>query len=360
MKYDVVIIGAGIMGSATAYYLSKTRKKILLLDQFTIENNMNSSQDYSRTFRYEYGEDEFYTKLAVESLKLWKDVENESGKKLYFQCGVLSIGESDNDYAMKGYKTLKKLGHKVDLLKGHYLKKKFPQFSANFGVLDYHGGILEASTAVKIFIELAIRNKVKVIENSKVNEIQNNAVILESGQRIECEKVVVTCGAWTSKLIKVPLKATRQQLVYFKPKNVEKFKENNFPIFAYLDKGFYGFPIHGIAAVKISNHIPGQLVNPDTVKRTVNEEFIKKCRNFLKEHIPELADAKVIKTKTCLYTMTADEDFIIDKINDNLIIGAGFSGHGFKFAPLIGKVLSDLTLNKKIDYDISRFKIDRF
>ena len=359
MEYDIIIIGAGVMGSAAAYYLSKSGKKILIIDQFKVKNDLNSSQDYSRVFRYEYGEDEFYTNLAVKSLKLWKEFEKDAKKQFYFQCGALLIAEGEEEYAMKSYKTLKKLGHKVDLLNERDLSDRFPQFSAKFGVLDHQGGILEASSAVESFINLAKQNGVEILENIKVDKIKKNSIILENKRVINFNKLIVTCGAWASKILDLPVKATKQQIIYFKPKNAENFSKDNFPLFAYLDKGFYGVPIHGIDAVKISNHLPGEISDPDN-DRKVSEKFIQSCKDFFKEFIPELADAEVIKTKVCFYSMTSDEDFIIDKLDDNIIIGAGFSGHGFKFGPLLGKILADLALRGRTKYDISRFKLDRF
>ncbi|MCH8004422.1 MAG: N-methyl-L-tryptophan oxidase [Nanoarchaeota archaeon] len=359
MEYDIVIVGAGVMGAATAFYLSKYGKKILLLDQFRVKNTLNSSQDYSRVFRYEYGDDEFYTNLAVESLKLWKEFERETGRQFYFQCGELLIAESKENYALKCYKTLKKLDHPVDLLDEKDLKKRFPQFSAKLGVLDHHGGVLEASSVVESFVERAKKNGVLILENAKVIRIENDTVFLD-GKNIKFKKLVVTCGVWTSKLIDVPITITKQQLVYFKPKNIQNFTKDKFPLFGYLDKGFYGFPIHGIDAVKVSNHLPGKVVDPDEDDRKVSEDFIESCKSFFRKFIPDLADTEVVKTKVCFYSMTSDEDFIIDKLNDRVIIGAGFSGHGFKFAPLIGKILSDLAISGETQYDISRFRMNRF
>lgn len=359
MGYDIIIIGAGVMGTSSAYYLSKKGKKVLLLDQYAVENDINSSQDYSRAFRYEYGDDEFYTNLAVESLKLWKQLEIESNKKLYFQCGSLLLGETEDDYATRSFNTLKKLGHKVDRLSKEDLNNRYPQFSSKFAVFDYHGGILAASSAVKAFIGLAKKNGVEIREKTKVNAVDDHAVILEDGIKLEGRKIVITSGVWVNKLLNISLsiKAAKQQLVYFKPKNLDRFRKEVFPMFAYLDQGFYGFPIHGIKAVKISNHTPGEIVEPLTVDRTVNETFIKECREFFSKFIPELADSEVIKTKVCLYDMSPNEDFLVDRLNEDVVVATGFSGHGFKFAPLIGKMVGDLILNKEINQEYSRFKL---
>jgi monomeric sarcosine oxidase len=361
MKYDVVIIGAGVMGAATAYYLSKVQKNILLLDQYEVQNNRNSSQDHSRVFRYEYGTDEFYSTLAVESLKLWKEVEKESDTQLYFKCGCLLLGKTDDTYAMKSYRTMKKLGLPIELLDRKDFHKRFPQFNSEGGVLDPNGGVIEANTATNTFVALAQKNGVQVRTNTKVIDIDDKSVVLDTGEKIHAGKIVVTAGVWNTKLLKnkITVIPSRQELIYFQPKNQEMFQKDKFPTFGHLESGFYGIPIHRINAVKIANHFPGEPVDPDTVDRNATEEFITKCREFLKQYIPDLADTKVIETKVCLYDMTKNEDFILDKLTENIIIGAGFSGHGFKFAPVIGKILADLTLIGKTTYDISRFRLQK-
>jgi len=359
MKYNTIIIGAGVMGATTAYYLSKQQNNILLLDQYEFKNALNSSQDHSRVFRYEYGTDEFYTILAVEALQLWKEIEKESQRKLYYQCGCLLLGKAHDTYAMKSFNTMKKLGLDVSLLEDREFKNKFPQFSDTAGVFDPNGGVLEANTATNTCIEMAQQNGVSLRPNTKVLDIQENTVTLENGEKLLTENIVVTAGVWSTKLLKnkIPVIPSRQELIYFQPKNRELFQKDRFPAFGHLESGFYGIPIHKINAVKIANHFPGEIADPDTVNRHATETFIKQCREFLGEHIPDLADGEVIESKICLYDMTPDEDFILDKLTDTIIIGGGFSGHGFKFAPLIGKILADLTFYGKTALPIERFSL---
>ncbi len=363
MKYDVVIVGAGIMGTAAAYYLSKAHKKILLFDQFELENDKNASQDYSRVFRYVYAKDAFYTKLTIESLKLWKEIEKTAKTKLYFPCGVFLMGKEKNGYSIQSYKTMKKLNQKVELLEGKRLKSRFPQFAGNAGVLDPYGGILEAKKAVKVFATLAVKNGVIVKTKSKAIRINNQSIVLKNGKRIRADKIIVTAGSWTKKLLgnKIRIIPTKQEVVFFKPKNLKLFSKEYFPVFAHLESGFYGFPIHkGIDAIKIANHFPGNPIDPDNINKKVSKSFIDQCQAFFKKYIPQLEGSTVIKTKICPYDMTKNGDFIIDKISDSIIVGTGFSGHGFKFAPLIGKILADLALKGKTSTIIKRFRLNRF
>ena len=349
------------MGATTAYYLSKVQKNILLLDQYEIDNSLNSSYDHSRVFRYAYGTDEFYANLAVKALTLWNDIEKESNTQLYFRCGCLFLENAYDTYAMKSYKTMKKLGLPIELLDGKNLKDRFPQFNCDSGVLDPNGGVLEANTAVTTVVALAQKNGVQVRTKTKVIDIDEKIITVENGEKINADTIVVTAGVWNTKLLKnkIPVIPSRQELLYFKPKRPNIFQKNVFPTFGHLESGFYGIPIHGISAVKIANHFPGKPADPDTVDRNVTKEFIDQCREFLHTYIPELADGEVIKTKTCLYDMTPNEDFILDEISENIVIGAGFSGHGFKFAPLIGMILANLAIGKKNTFDLSRFTLDK-
>lgn len=352
------------MGLSTAYYLSKNQKKILLIDRFPIENGLNASWDYSKNFRYVYGDDEYYTKLSIKSLKLWKIIERESNVQLYFKSGCLLLGESDSSYAKKSYETMKKLKLDSTLLTRRALRNKFPQFNSRYALLDPNGGIIEADTAVKTLYLLAKKNGVKIKSGFKVVKIKENFVILENGKEITAEKIIITAGAWSQKLtpINLHLNITEQEVVYLKPKKLENFDKKKFPTFGYIDSnsGLYGIPIHRIDAVKIASHIPGKAIDPDKVSRKISKLFISECRKFLSQYIPDLANADVIESKICLYDMTPDENFILDKLSDNIIIGAGFSGHGFKFAPVIGKILADLALDGKTNYDINRFRLKRF
>ncbi len=357
----IVIVGGGIIGSAIAYFLSKTEKNILLIDQFPFHGMQNASSDYSRVFRYEYSKDLFYTNLAVESLKLWKEIEKIASQKIYYKTGVLLLGNQDGDYAMGSYESLKKLNLKVSYLEKEELRKRFPQFTSNYAVVDDNGGILDARLALQTFKDLAKNNGVKFMENIKVSKFENNTLFLEGGEKLLFRELIVASGGWTSKIIEnFPIKVTHQDVVFFKPENKSAFVPKNFPPFANLDSGFYGVPSFNIDGVKIANHLPGKGIDIEFIdNEIVPSEFIEKAQEFVKSFIPSLEDSEIIEKKVCFYDMTTEGDFIVDKIKENVFVAAGFSGHGFKFAPLIGKIMADLVKNINT-YDINRFKYKRF
>ncbi|MDE1825269.1 MAG: N-methyl-L-tryptophan oxidase [Candidatus Micrarchaeota archaeon] len=385
IAYDVIVVGAGIMGCSAAYNLSKKGKKVLLIEQFTVKGAFNQSQDHSRFFRYAYG-DPLYTKLAMESLKLWKALERESGTKLYFKGGLLSLCKEDGnntrysiqhsvgwgskisleksgrENVLQYYLALKKLGLKAELLEKKELNRRFPQFDASFGLLDPSGGVLSASAAIDVFVALGKKRGLKVREESRVIAIADNCVLLEHGEKIYARKIVVTAGFWINKLFggRYPIKTTRQEVLYIKPKNQSDFKIGKFPLFSYMEGDhFYGIPMHGINAVKVAVD-SAKSADPQKLKDSGEFKSTARLRKLAKYYIPKLANGKILEKKLCMYDISPDEDFIIDQPNSTMIVATGFSGHGFKFAPLIGRILADLAIYGSTKHDISRFSMKRF
>ncbi len=181
---------------------------------------------------------------------------------------------------------------------------------------------------------------------------------------------MIASGPWSRKLLpflQSKLTTTIQELVYFEPvletvPSDLSFEPNRFPIFLELESGFYGFPIHHSGAMKIANHHKGAVVDPDSSQRTVAQSFIESCRKFFSEFIPALADASVRETRVCVYNNTPDDDFIVDwhpRCNKVLVV-TGFSGHGFKFGPTIGRIAADLLLSGGTLFNIDRFRLTRF
>jgi monomeric sarcosine oxidase len=360
MKYDAVVIGAGVMGAATAYELSKTLKNILVVDQFDVVNSMNSSQDYSRVFRYAYG-DSYYAQMAVQTLPMWRELEAVSGHQLLTRSGCLLLDNKPGSYAEAAMSTLGSLGLPNSILDRAALLENYPQFSCNSAVLDPAGGVISAASTVAAMLEFALNRGIKIRTNCKVTQLDQGKIVLENSEIIHADKIVLAGGSWTTKLvdIAVPISPSRQEIIYFKPDEANLYTPDVFPTFGHLESGFYGIPVHGINAVKLAIHYPGTTVDPDTVDRLATPEFIQECREFLHQYIPGLADAEVVASKVCLYDMTPTEDFIIDNIGSKIVLGAGFSGHGFKFAPLIGRVLADLVLGRELVYNIDRLRIEK-
>lgn len=353
------------MGAATAYALSKmSDKEILLVDRYGVGNEYCSSNDVNRVFRYAYGNDQHYTKMAVESETLWKDLMKETGLKLVVPTGLLMLQGQDrnsNRFCESSYETLRRLGLGAEELKGEELRKRFPQFQADRGFLDPHGAVLFASKSLGAFSSQAKRRGVEILNKQvvSISKASKPKILTREGETIQAEKTVVTVGPWTNQLLDdglARMTPTRQQVFYLRPKtNPRLFDVEACPVF--FTDHHYGLPVAEIDGVKISNKELNDPVNPETAKRTVDRDQVEQCRAACRKFIPDLADGELVQSKVCLYDMTENSDFVIDTDPENhgIVYGYGFSGHGFKFAPLVGKLLAELALDRKPSFDLSRF-----
>lgn len=368
--FDIAIIGAGVMGAAAAADAARNGAQVALIDQSILPNPRAASVDHSKVFRFAYP-DALYAGMAVDALKLWRLLEEETGARLLTDTGILMIGRGQHST----YETLRALGLRAEMLDGRETVERFPQFNADalgFSVYDPSGALLHAEQAVRALIDLARQRGVHIIEGERVAGIKQgpNArvkIITEAGSEFDCARACIASGPWTRDLLAFlqdKLKTTRQEVVYFEPSPVTSrdFGAGRFPIFIELDSGFYGFPIHHAGAMKIANHHKGERVEMGSYETQVGDEFIAKCRAFFRRFIPQLAGARVRETRVCVYNNTPDDDFIIDwhPEVENALIVTGFSGHGFKFGPIVGRISAELLLSGRTSYNIDRFRLARF
>src|SRR5215510_9431631 len=369
--FDIVIVGAGVMGAAAACEVAGEGARVALIDQSTLPNPRAASVDHSKVVRFAYP-DPLYVTLAVDALDRWRRLEEETSTRLLTHTGTLLLGKHRPSFETECYEALRSLGLEAELLNSHEVVSRFPQFNPeafSFGVYDPSGAILHAETALRALIDLARLRGVEIIERERVIAIKQAPssrvlFITESGEEFTSERAMIASGPWSRKLlpdIADKLTTTRPELVYFEPSNRPRFEPGTFPIFIELESGFYGFPIHHRGAMKIANHHKGVQADPTSEDR-VGDEFIEECRTFFAEFIPALRDARLRETRMCIYNNTPDDDFIIDWHPDleNALIVTGFSGHGFKFAPTIGRIAADLVLSRGTSYDIKRFGLARF
>ncbi|MGA9768439.1 MAG: N-methyl-L-tryptophan oxidase [Blastocatellia bacterium] len=373
-SFDIAIIGAGVMGAAAACELAREGASVALLDQSTLPNPRAASIDHSKVFRFAYP-DALYAQMAVDALKLWRSLEEETGARLLTDTGVLMIGREQSSPEAETYETLRSLGLRVERLDSRETAARFSQFNPEafgFSVYDPSGAMLHATTIVRALIDLGRRRGVHIIEGARATEIMQSAngrvkIITESGDEFDCARACVASGPWTRNLfgfLRDNLKTTRQEVVYFEPEPfaAQDFTADRFPIFIDLDSGFYGFPIHHAGAMKIANHHKGEPVEIASYDPEVGDEFILRCREFFRKLIPQLASARVRETRVCVYNNTPDDDFIIDwhPEIENVLIVTGFSGHGFKFGSIVGRIGAELLLSGRTSYNIDRFSLARF
>lgn len=369
---DVAIVGAGVMGLAAACELAGQGASVTLIDQSPIPNTQAASFDHSKVFRFAYP-DRFYVEMAVDSFKRWQALEAETGARLLTQTGALLIGKRRPSFETECYEAIRSLGLEAEILERNQVAERFPQFNTAafaYGVYDPSGAISHAETAVRALLDLARQRGVHIIECQRVTELRNAAgsrvsIMTGAGREIPCNRAMIASGPWTRTFMPFladKLTTTRQEIVYFEPRTEAfRFESKSFPIFLELASGFYGFPIHQNGAMKIANHHKGAEADPGSRDDRVSEQFLDKCRAFFARFIPGLADARVVETRVCVYNNTPDDDFIVDwhpQLDDVLLI-TGFSGHGFKFGPTIGRIAADLLISGRTSFNIKRFRLDR-
>ena len=372
--HDAIVIGAGGMGSATAYHLAKSGADVLVLEQFQRGHTLGSSHGATRIIRFFYDKP-FYTELMKTAYAEWRDLESVSGKSLLFITGSVGIGAKGNPYGRAARQSLDAAGVESEWWDATQLAERFPQFRSTDGMeilWQKDTGFLRAAECVSTHLQLAEQHGATVREESSVTDIDWQAdvpTVHTENDLFQGRKVVITAGAWTGKLLaelNLPLTVTKQQVCYYQPTDSKRFEPDRFPVFTEStpDGEFiYGIPVFGSfktgGGLKIARHGRGQIISPDTPERTPDTDYIAHIDAYVQERLPELG--KAMHAEVCLYTETPDEDFIIDAHPhcSDVLIAAGFSGHGFKFCALVGRILSELAQTGETVFDIHPFRIDR-
>ncbi|MGG0247563.1 N-methyl-L-tryptophan oxidase [Peribacillus frigoritolerans] len=374
MHYDVIVIGAGSMGMSSGYYLSKKGQKVLLLDSFAPPHNKGSHHGETRIIRHAYGEGREYVSLALKSQKLWGELERISGQQLFLPTGVLNAGSQNSTFIKQVKAGSKEYGLPMKILDYHEIHDRWPGITLPedyIGCYESTSGVLKSEECLRAYQLLAKSHGADIIVNSEVRKIVahgNGVTVITDEQTFHSESLVVTVGAWAPKILamldlNLPLEPIRKTFAWFHA-NEKLYNHNDFPAFTFDTSvgTYYGFPSINGSGLKIGRHDGGQRINPDGCIKGFGEldEDEGDLMRFLGQYMP--ADQKMKYGKTCIYTMTPDEHFIVDKhpYYPHIAIAAGFSGHGFKFSSVMGEILSDLIISGTTKEDISLFSINRF
>jgi monomeric sarcosine oxidase len=371
MNYDVVVIGAGAMGSAAAYHLARGGQKTLLLEQFSVDHVFGSSYGHSRIIRYAY-DHPIYLEMARAVFPMWADLEAESGQQLYTKTGGLDFGRPDYPHFAATRQSMLDQNIHFEELAPDEVARRFPQFRLDedmLGLFQADAGLVRPSQTVKTLVRLAQQHGADFVDNCPVTRIEPKgagATVHTANERYEAARLVVCAGSWAKALLEsagltLPLQATRQQLLFFDAADAQ-YDAPHMPIYiAWDDVTYYGVGADG-GGFKCAQHGIDAPVTPNAVIRSHDPQYEGRVRGFLRKHIPAMAERPLLESRVCLYTMTPDEHFIIDRHPEHahIVIGAGFSGHGFKFAPLIGHTLAKLVCGEAVAGDLSLFRASRF
>ncbi|KAK7278949.1 hypothetical protein RJT34_23990 [Clitoria ternatea] len=380
--FDVIIIGAGVMGSSTAYHAAKRGLNTLLLEQFDFLHQRGSSHGESRTIRVTYSQPHYYS-LVIESYKLWQQAQTQIGYQIYFPAHHIDIGPSDGPIMRSLVNYCHNLGIPFQLLRPHDIAEKFSG-SIHIpddwvGLSNPYGGVIKPTKAVAMFQTLAYKNGAVLKDNAEVTDIKKTkegvVVVTASGEKFRGKKCVVTAGPWVSKLVKtvsgieLPIQPVETHVSYWRIKEGHEGKfaiGSGFPTLASFGEAFvYATPtLEFPGLIKVSVH-HGSACDPDN-RPWGPGVMMRELKEWVEEKFMGMVDSRepVVK-QSCMYSMTPDEDFVIDflggEFGKDVVVGGGFSGHGFKMAPVIGKILTELAVDGEAKgVDINPFRIGRF
>jgi sarcosine oxidase len=336
---DLIIVGAGVMGAATARALRATGRRVILLERYLPANRHGSSHGRSRIFRLSYPEVE-YVQMAQRSLQLWRELEAETHEPLLTTLGGIDLGHS----VPRNAAALRECGVGHDVLDGRDLVRRFPSLSvsAHEQVLyQPDGGIVAAELAVSAFLRSAIAGGIELLEGQSVERIEvdaDAARVHARGVIFQAPTVVVTAGAWARPLlatagIDLPVRVTRETVAYFDLPGAMPP-----PVCEWGSPTLYMLPSPG-QGIKAAQHIAGPEVDPDSEPEH-SARSLEGVSDWVRRRVPD-ANPRAHLVETCLYTNTVDERFVLER-HGPVVVGSPCSGHGFKFAPLIGERLASL------------------
>lgn len=371
--YDIIVLGLGGMGAATAFELARRGRRVLGLERFAPGHDRGSSHGQTRIIRKAYFEHPDYVPLLRRAYERWYELEQRRGRRLFTECGCLSIGPPGGDLVAGVRRSAVEHGLTVEQLSPADLRRRFP--ALRFGeecvaVLEREAGFLDVEDCVRAYAEEARHLGADLRENEPAvswEATANGVTVRTERQTYVAARLVITAGAWASQLLTslgLPLTVLRKVLLWYGTADDRLFRRDVFPVYlAETPEGFYyGFPVLDPAGQKVARHDGGDTVaDPAAVNRVIAPADEEDCRAFLRAHLP-LVNGPLRQAKVCMYTMTPDRHFILDRHPEypQVALAAGFSGHGFKFASVVGEVLADLAERGRTELPIAMFRLERF
>ena len=372
-EFDCIVIGVGGMGSSTLYNLAKRGRRVLGLEQFDIPHAEGSSHGVNRIIRLAYYEHPSYVPLLRRAYELWSEIESVTGEQLLYKTGSIDTAPSGHEVFEGSLESclLHDIPHRV--LNHAQINEEFPGYQlppGHMGLLQGDGGFVLSERSIVAYANAAMSTGAEIHAREVVSgwePDQGGVRVFTDRGEYTAERLVITAGAWTSGMVPILddlAVPERQVLAWLQPIDGSLYTPEVFPVFnAYFDEGrYYGFPVYGIPGFKVGRyHHLEEVIDPDFTIKTVNSEDEAVLRSAVERYFPK-ANGTTMTLKTCMFTNTPDEHFIVDVLpgHSQVVVAAGFSGHGFKFASVIGEILADLAINGETEHNIDLLKIDRF
>ena len=372
MTYDVIVIGLGGMGSAAAAHLAGRGQRVLGLERFGPAHDRGSSHGGSRVIRQSYFEDPAYVPLLLRAYELWRQAEHDSGADLMTLTGGLYFGAPDSPVVSGSIRAAQEWDLPHEVLDADEIRRRFPTFApapADAGLFEDAAGFVRPEASVAAHLDLAARHGAELhFEEPALSWTATpggGVVVMTAGGRYEAARLVVCPGAWAPELLAdlaIPFAVERQVMYWFRPSGgVEPYLPDRHPV--YVHEGADGRQIYGFPAIdgadggaKVAFFRMGVPTTPSTIDRVVHPAEVDVITAHLRGVLPTLP-ARLLKAATCMYTTTRDEHFVIARHpgHEQVVVACGFSGHGFKFVPVVGEILADLAIEGTTAHPITLF-----
>lgn len=370
MQYDLIIIGSGSVGAAAGYYARKAGLNVLMTDAHMPPHQHGSHHGDTRLMRHAYGEGEKYVPLVLRAQTLWDELATTSGEDIFERSGVVNLGPADSTFLNTVAQSAAQFSLPVEHLDATAVMKRWPEITVpqNYqAIFEPNSGVLKSELAIKTLIAMAKDAGCAQLFNCPVTAIKSdaNGVTIETSEGSwQGKKLLLTAGTWVKQLYpELPIQPVRKVFSWFQADG-RYSQKNHFPAFTgELPNGdqFYGFPAVD-DALKIGKHNGGQVINSPEERKAFGAVATdgSEAFSFLRQILPGIGGC--LHGAACTYDNSPDEDFIIDTLPgqpDVLFIG-GLSGHGFKFATVLGEIAAQFAQQQTSEFDLSAFALDRF
>lgn len=370
--YEYIVLGLGGFGSAAAYWLARRAgAEVLGLEQFELGHVRGESQDHSRIIRLSYHEPH-YVELAKQAYAAWAEVERDAGEQLVLKTGGLDLGPRGGAIPLANYSgSMDAAGVPYEELDAGEIMRRWPQWRLDddvHGLFQADGGIAMAARGNAAHQRMARAHGATLLDRTPVDGITpllGEIEVLAGGRTYRCRRLVIAAGPWSNQAllpfgVHLPLRVTQEQVTYFASPQADDFQPERFPVWIWMDDPcYYGFPVFGEAGPKVGQDAGGEETGANTRTFERDESAFDRVVRFMERRLPS-ALGPVIYTRTCLYTLTPDRDFVIDTLPERRDVSVAIGGgHGFKFASVIGRILADLAAEGRTEHDLSPFRIDR-
>jgi sarcosine oxidase len=371
---DVIVIGLGGMGAAAAWHLARRGARVLGLEQFSLGHDRGSSHGHTRIIRQAYYEHPAYVPLVRRAFEGWYDLEQRQGVLLLTTCPCLTLGPPESELVTGVLRSAAEHQLPIQELSPAEVTRRFPAFRLEAtaglaGVVEYTAGFLYVDRCVLAMLDEARRLGADLRDNEAVlgwERSGNGVRVRTTAGDYSASKLVITAGAWAGGLLGAcgaSLRVMRQVVLWLGTADSALFRRDRFPIFIADTPGgvFYGLPELDGRGMKVARHYgAAELAGPSQVQRDLSPADEEDVRGFVAGYLPA-ANGPCRAASVCMYTLSPDRHFLIDRHPEaaEVVLAAGFSGHGFKFAPVVGEVLADLVETGRTDWPIDLFRVAR-